>query len=71
MYGATPKLMERLQPIFENHNHTRHFGANALEMALFARGLMDIIDLRDKIRIQDIAAGYLLVKESGGFLLST
>ena len=62
--------MKRLQPIFENHNHTRHFGANALEMAIFAQGLMDIfIDLRGKIRIQDIAAGYLLVKEAGGLLL--
>jgi len=62
--------MNKLHPIFENHNHTRHFGANALEMAMFARGLMDIfIDLRDKIRIQDIAAGYVIVKEAGGMLL--
>ena len=68
--GASTELMKKLHPIFENHNHTRHFGANALEMALFARGLMDIfIDLRDKIRIQDIAAGYLIVKEAGGLLL--
>ena len=68
--GATSNLMKRLHPIFENHNHTRHFGANALEMALFARGLMDVfIDLRDKIRIQDIAAGFLIVKEAGGLLL--
>lgn len=68
--GASIDLMKRLHPIFENHNHTRHFGANALEMALFARGLMDIfIDLRDKIRIQDIAAGYLIVKEAGGLLV--
>jgi len=68
--GATPELMKKLHPIFEQHNHTRHFGANALEMAMFARGLMDIfIDLRKKIRIQDIAAGYLIVKEAGGLLL--
>ncbi|NIM25981.1 MAG: fructose 1,6-bisphosphatase [Nitrososphaeria archaeon] len=68
--GATPELMQKLHPIFEQHNHTRHFGANALEMAMFARGLMDIyIDLRKKIRIQDIAAGYLIVKEAGGLLL--
>ena len=47
--GATADLMRQLHPIFENHNHTRHFGANALEMALFARGLMDIfIDFRGK-----------------------
>ena len=68
--GAKPELMKKLHPIFEQHNHTRHFGANALEMAMFARGLMDIfIDLRKKIRIQDIAAGYLIVKEAGGLLL--
>ena len=68
--GSSIELMNKLYPIFENHNHTRHFGANALEMAMFARGLMDIfIDLRDKIRIQDIAAGYVIVKEAGGMLL--
>ena len=68
--GATSEMMKKLHPIFEQHNHTRHFGANALEMAMFARGLMDIfIDLRKKIRIQDIAAGYLIVKEAGGLLL--
>jgi len=68
--GATPKLMEKLQPVFEQRNHTRHFGANALEMAFFAQGLIDIfIDWRDKIRIQDIAAGYLLIKEAGGLVL--
>ena len=40
-------------------------------MAMFAQGLMDIfIDLRGKISIQDMAAGYLLVKESGGLFLS-
>lgn len=68
--GANPELQRRLQPLFEKHNHTRHFGANALEMAMFAQGILDIfIDLREKIRIQDIAAGYLLVKEAGGILL--
>jgi len=70
--GASSELMKKLYPIFEQHNHTRHFGANALEMALFARGFMDIfIDLREKIRIQDIAAGYLIVKEAGGLLLDS
>jgi myo-inositol-1(or 4)-monophosphatase len=45
-------------------------GANALEMAMFAEGLIDIfIDLRKKIRIQDLAGGYLLVKESDGLIL--
>jgi len=68
--GASPELMKKLQPIFENHNHTRHFGANALEMAFFACGVMDIfIVLKVKIRIQDVAAGYFLIKEAGGLIL--
>ena len=68
--GATHEQMERLHPVLKSHNHTRHFGANALEMALFARGLIDIfIDIREKIRVQDIAAGYLLIKEAGGLML--
>jgi len=68
--GASSELMKRLSPIYEEHEHTRHFGANALEMGLFARGVMDIfIDLRGKIRIQDIAAGYIIIKEAGGLLL--
>ncbi len=68
--GADAALLSRLQPLFESYNHLRHFGANALEMALFSRGLMDaMVDLRGKIRIQDIAAGYILVKEAGGIIL--
>ena len=68
--GASQEIMKKLQPVFEHHSHTRHFGANALEMAMFAQGLMDVfIDLRGKIRIQDIAAGYIIVKEAGGLLL--
>lgn len=67
--GATPDLMVRLQPLFEDNNHIRHFGANALEMAYFARGLLDVfVDLRCMIRIQDIAAGYLIAQEAGGIL---
>ena len=68
--GATPELAARMQPLFEDNNHIRHFGANALEMALFARGLLDaFVDIRDMIRIQDIAAGYIIAKEAGGILL--
>src|SRR5574338_325465 len=68
--GAKPNLVKRIQPIFENSNHSRHLGANALELALFARGLIDIyIDLREKIRVTDMAAGYLIAKEAGGTIL--
>ena len=67
--GADGRTVERLLPVFERC-HTRHFGANALEMSMLARGLVDVlVDLRGKIRVQDIAAGYLLVSEAGGLLL--
>ncbi|MFN3654354.1 MAG: inositol monophosphatase family protein [Candidatus Nitrosotenuis sp.] len=68
--GATPELVKKIQPIFENSNHSRHLGANALELALFARGLIDIyVDLRKKIRVTDMAAGYLIAKEADGIVL--
>jgi len=40
--GASPELLEKLQTIFERHSPTRHFGANALEMAFLARGSIDV-----------------------------
>jgi myo-inositol-1(or 4)-monophosphatase len=68
--GATPELVKKIQPIFENSNHSRHLGANALELALFARGLIDIyVDLRQKIRVTDMAAGYLIATEADGIIL--
>ena len=68
--GSSSELLNKLSPIFEKHHHIRHLGANALEMAMFAEGLIDIfIDLRKKIRIQDLAGGYLLIKEAGGLIL--
>lgn len=69
--GATPDILRRLQPLMKI-GHIRHMGANALEMAWFSRGLMDaFVDVRGKIRIQDVAAGHLLAREAGGLLLDT
>ena len=67
--GASHELMRKMDPIFVN-NHTRHLGANALEMATLAKGAMDVfIDLRGKIRVHDIAAGYLIINEANGIVL--
>lgn len=64
--GVKPSVVERLAPIIANADHTRQFGANALEMCFLARGLLDAyVDLRGKIRPTDIAAGYLIAKEAG------
>jgi len=68
--GISPKVLETLSPIIASSNHIRHFGANALEFGMLARGLIDVfIDLRDKIRVTDIAAGLLVALEAGGYVV--
>jgi myo-inositol-1(or 4)-monophosphatase len=53
--------------LIENTKHIRHFGANALEICYVANGLTDaFIDLRQKIRTTDVAAGFLIIEEAGG-----
>lgn len=55
--------------LIENIKHTRHFGANALEVSHVAAGLTDaFIDLRNKIRTTDVAAGFLIAKEAGAIV---
>ena len=55
--------------LIENIRHTRHFGANALEICQVAAGSTDaFIDMRNKIRTTDVASGFLIVKEAGGIV---
>ena len=55
--------------VIENAKHTRHFGANALEVSHLAAGLTDaFIDIRNKIRTTDVAAGFLIAKEAGAII---
>jgi myo-inositol-1(or 4)-monophosphatase len=69
--GVKPSVVERLAPIIADADHTRQFGANALEMCFLARGFLDAyVDLRGKIRPTDIAAGYLIAKEAGAKVYS-
>lgn len=71
MSGISQDSLQRLAPIISASNHIRHFGAVALELAIFARGLVDVfVDLRDKLRITDIAAGYLIALEAGGHIIN-
>jgi myo-inositol-1(or 4)-monophosphatase len=68
--GISPDVLPRLTPLLSASNHVRHFGAVALELAIFARGLVDVfVDLRNKLRITDVAAGYLIALEAGGFVV--
>ncbi len=53
-----------------DHIARRDLGSVALGLALVAEGKIDaLIDLRGDLRIVDLAAGLLLVKESGGVVL--
>jgi myo-inositol-1(or 4)-monophosphatase len=55
--------------LIENIKHTRHFGANALEICHVAAGLTEgFIDLRNRIRTTDVAAGFLIAKEAGAIV---
>lgn len=68
--GISPNALQQLSPIISASNHIRHFGAVALELAIFSRGLVDLfVDFRDKLRITDVAAGYLMVLEAGGIIV--
>jgi myo-inositol-1(or 4)-monophosphatase len=61
--------MEVAANLIENVKHNRHFGANALEVSHVAAGLTDaFVDLRNKIRTTDIAAGFLIAKEAGAIV---
>jgi myo-inositol-1(or 4)-monophosphatase len=62
-------VLQEVAGLVENTKHIRHFGANALEVCYVAEGLTDgFIDLRNKIRTTDVAAGFLIVKEAGGII---
>ena len=69
--GVSADTFNRLSRLISRAIHIRHFGANALELCYFARGLMDAyIDFRGKIRPTDMAAAYLIVNEAGGKIYS-
>ena len=69
--GMGSGSIEKVTQIISQCLHVRHLGANALELCFFARGLIDMyIDLRGKIRVTDLAAGYLITKQAGGMLFT-
>jgi len=65
------ELITRLTPVLRETKHLRHFGANALEICYVADGNTDaFIDLRGKLRVTDIAAAYLILREAGGVMVT-
>ncbi len=63
------KTLERVQMEFlKSVGKIRILGSCALECCLIAQGALDVyVDLRETIRTVDFAAGYLILKEAGGF----
>jgi myo-inositol-1(or 4)-monophosphatase len=69
--GLSCERFEEVSRIISRFLHIRHLGANALELAFLTRNLIDVyIDLRDKIRVTDMAAAFLIVREAGGMLFT-
>ena len=65
------RILESLTDVLKKAGHVRHFGANALEICYVADGRMDaFIDVRGKLRVTDVAAAYLIVREAGGVMLA-
>jgi len=67
----TREVMPKLIPLLEKTKHLRHFGADALELCYVADGKTDaFLDIRGKLRVTDIAAAYLILREAGGIMLT-
>jgi myo-inositol-1(or 4)-monophosphatase len=65
------ELVTKLQGLFKWGKHFRHFGANALEICYVADGSTDaFIDIRGKLRVTDLVASYLILREAGGIMLT-
>ena len=65
------ELVTKLEGLFKRGKHFRHFGANALDICYVADGGTDaFIDIRGKLRVTDMAASYLILREAGGIMVS-
>jgi myo-inositol-1(or 4)-monophosphatase len=63
------EIVSQMIRILEQTKHLRHLGANALELCYVADGTTDaFIDLRGKLRVTDMAAAQLILKEAGGII---
>jgi len=67
--GDTEKL-ERIVPLILGAKHIRNMGSAALELCLVASGGLDLYaDNRGLLRVTDVAAAVLVIREAGGLVL--
>jgi len=63
------EIVNQMIKVFEKTKHLRHLGANALEICYVADGTIEgFIDLRGKLRVTDVAAAQLILREAGGII---
>lgn len=66
---TTLPVVRSLNELTSSIKRQMHFGANALEMCFLAEGRLDgFLDVRGRIRVMDVAAGYLIARQAGGVL---
>ncbi len=66
---STPSLVAGMARLITTAKRQVHLGANALELCYLADGTTDaFVDAREKIRITDFAASYLIAKEAGAVI---
>jgi len=70
--GISGAVSARLAPLLSRAKRVVHYGANALELCLLAEGKIDaFVDLRGRMRVTDIAGGYLIAREAGAVISLT
>lgn len=63
--------LPKLEALFNVGKHFRHFGANAQEICYVADGSTDaFVDIRGKLRVTDMVASHLILKEAEGIIVS-
>ncbi len=61
--------MDRLEPLCKTVRRMRTLGAVAIEISYVADGTYDaFVDMRDNLRVVDVAAAKIIVEESGGIV---
>jgi myo-inositol-1(or 4)-monophosphatase len=67
--GTSVTVIAGLVPLLAGAKRVVHYGANALELCLLAEGKIDsFVDVRRRMRITDLAGGYLIAKEAGAVI---
>jgi myo-inositol-1(or 4)-monophosphatase len=68
VYGYRQHV-ERTRNIYKNVRRVRLLGSVALELCYVASGKLDaLVDIRGALRVTDVAAGQLILKEAGGLV---